>query len=376
MERTSLPTVDTMYEALRDRDASFEGVFVAAIRTTGIFCRPGCPARTPNPGNVAYYAGTAEALNAGYRPCKRCRPMAPAGEAPEWLAPLLAEVEADRTRRWRDRDLVALDLEPKRVRRWFLANHGMTFHAYQRARRLGLALGALQAAPPALAPSEGSGTSSRGDAAISEVALEAGFASESGFREAFSKLFQATPTASRSNGRIEVGRLTTPLGPMLFGVLVDPNGAESLVLLEFTDRRALESQLAAMVKRTGAVLAPGSDLTELAADLRDQLAEYFAGERRDFDLSLGAPGTPFQEQVWAALQTIPYGETRSYADIATAVGRPGATRAVGTTNGKNRIAVVIPCHRVVRSDGSLSGYGGGLWRKQALLDLERGQARG
>ncbi|MDF1798617.1 MAG: methylated-DNA--[protein]-cysteine S-methyltransferase [Planctomycetota bacterium] len=369
MEGTSLPSTDTMYAALCERDASFEGVFVAAIRTTGIFCRPGCPARTPNPGNVAYFAGTAEALHAGYRPCKRCRPMAPAGAAPEWLAPLLAEVEADRTRRWRDRDLVALGLEPKRVRRWFLAHHGMTFHAYQRARRLGLALGALQAAG-----ADGSDAGPRADATISDVALDVGFASESGFREAFGKLFQATPTASRVGGRIEVGRLTTPLGPMLFGVLVEPGGRESLVLLEFTDRRALEGQLTAMVKRTGAVLAPGSDQTELAAELCDQLAEYFAGERRDFDLAIGAPGTPFQEQVWAALQAIPYGETRSYADIAAVVGRPGATRAVGTTNGKNRIAVVIPCHRVVRSDGSLSGYGGGLWRKQALLDLERGQA--
>ena len=241
MERASLPSADTMYAALRDRDASFEGVFVAAIRTTGIFCRPGCPARTPNRENVAWYPGTAEALAAGFRPCKRCRPMAPVGEAPDWLAPLLAAVEEDRTRRWRDRDLVALGLEPRRVRRWFLAHHGMTFHAYQRARRLGLALGALQAAPGG-----GDGATRPGPASVGEVALDAGFESESGFREAFARLFDASPRATREAGRIEVGRLTSPLGPLLFGVLVEPperGGSESLVLLEFTDRRALESQL-------------------------------------------------------------------------------------------------------------------------------------
>ena len=353
-----------MYAALCDRDISFEGVFVAAIRTTGIYCRPGCPAPTPNRENVAFYPGTSEALAAGFRPCKRCRPMAPVGASPEWLVPLLAAVEEDRSRRWRDRDLVELGLEPRRVRRWFLAQHGMTFHAYQRARRLGLALGVLQ------------GERGAEDAAVGEVALDAGFGSESGFREAFGKLFDGPPTAARGRGRVEVGRLTTPLGPMLFGVHVEPDGTESLALLEFTDRRALEAQLTAMVRRTGAVLAPCSDHTGVAADLRGQLAEYFAGDRREFDVPLAAPGTSFQEAVWARLLEIPYGETRSYADVAAAVGRPGATRAVGTTNGKNRIAIVIPCHRVVRSDGSLSGYGGGLWRKRALLELEGAAPRG
>lgn len=357
-----------MYAALAARDTSFEGVFVAAIRTTGIFCRPGCPARTPRRENVAWFRGSAEALAAGFRPCKRCRPMEPVGAAPDWLAPLLLAVEHDRSRRWRDRDLVARGLEPRRVRRWFLEHHGMTFHAYHRARRLGLALGALQTSPEA--------PHKAGNDQVSEVALDTGFESESGFREAFGRLFHATPTASRSQGRIEVGRLTSPLGPLVFGVLIEPSGApecpesESLALLEFTDRRALEGQLTSLAERTGALVAPASESCALASELALQLAEYFAGERRSFELPLKAPGTAFQEAVWRELQRVPYGETRSYADIAAAVGRPGATRAVGTTNGKNRIAIVIPCHRVVRADGSLSGYGGGLWRKRALLELE------
>jgi len=359
-----MPTAAVMYKALAQHDTGFEGVFIAAIKTTGIFCRPGCPARTPNPENVVFFADSGAALAAGFRPCKRCRPMAPLGEAPEWLAGLLAAVEEERTRRWRDRDLVAMGLEPRRVRRWFLEQHGMTFHAYQRARRLGLALGALQERPPGSATPSGS---------VTEAIAEAGYESESGFREAFGRLFKANPSATKTQSRIEVGRLTTPLGPMVFGVQCRADGDEKLVLLEFTDRRALESQLEVLAKRTGAVMAPvGRGTSALVRQLHSELQAYFAGDLQEFTVPLAAPGTPFQEEVWAALLAIPYGATQSYADIAAAVGRPGATRAVGTTNGKNRIAIVIPCHRVVRSDGSLSGYGGGVWRKRALLDLESG----
>ncbi len=116
---TSLPPAREMYRALCERDASYEGVFVAAIRTTGIFCRPTCTARKPRAGNVEYFAGARDALLAGYRPCKRCRPLAPRGAAPDWLRPLLAEVERDPSRRWKDADLRARRLDPGRVRRWF-----------------------------------------------------------------------------------------------------------------------------------------------------------------------------------------------------------------------------------------------------------------
>jgi len=133
----------------------------------------------------------------------------------------------------------------------------------------------------------------------------------------------------------------------------------------------LEAQLATLTRRLGAPLVPGRHRWLDA--LQTQLEEYFAGRRRAFDLPLVIRGTPFQEQVWRALLEIPCGETCSYRDIAVRIGHPGATRAVGTANGMNRIAIVIPCHRVVNADGRLGGYGGGVWRKQFLLDLERGQ---
>ena len=161
--------------------------------------------------------------------------------------------------------------------------------------------------------------------------------------------------------------IASPVGPLIAGAT-----DAGLCFLEFSDRRMLEGQFEALRKRLAAPLVPGRH--RWLDVLRSQLDEYFAGQRRRFDLPLVIRGTPFQEQVWRALLEIPYGATWSYRDVATRIGQAGATRAVGTANGMNRIAIVIPCHRVVNADGKLGGYGGGVWRKQFLLDLERGRA--
>ena len=133
---TTLPPTDEMYKASIQRDAAYEGVFFLAVKTTGIFCRPTCTARKPNAENVEYFPTVREALSAGYRPCKRCHPLEPDGAAPSWLRPLLKAVEHEPARRWTDSDLRTMDIEPTRVRRWFRAHHGMTFHAYHRARTI------------------------------------------------------------------------------------------------------------------------------------------------------------------------------------------------------------------------------------------------
>lgn len=146
---------------------------------------------------------------------------------------------------------------------------------------------------------------------------------------------------------------------------------EALCLLEFADRRALETQIDRIRRRLGAVLVPGE--TDLVRQAADELGRYFAGELRKFTVPLATPGTDFQREVWMQLRTIPYGQTRSYGEQARQIGRPTAVRAVARANGDNRIAIIIPCHRVIGSDGKLTGYGGGLWRKQRLLELERGE---
>lgn len=348
MNGQRLPTRRTMLRALAARDAEYDGVFVTAVRTTGIFCRPTCRAKTPRPENVTFFPTPREALLAGFRPCKRCRPLEPRGEVPAWLRGLLRAVDEDPSRRWRDADLRLLGLTPDRVRRWFRENHDMTFHAYSRARRLGRALGQIQL----------------GDKVI-DAALDHGYDSLSGFQEALRKLAGTSPKSVRTT--VLMTRIPTPLGPMLAGAAGD-----KLCLLEFVDRRMLETQLTRITRLLGAALAPG-EARPLTAAAR-ALDRYFARKLTAFDLPLEMRGTPFQESVWRALLAIPYGETRSYADIARGVGQPTAVRAVARANGDNRMAIVIPCHRVIGSDGTLTGYGGGLWRKRRLLDLESGRS--
>ena len=164
---------------------------------------------------------------------------------------------------------------------------------------------------------------------------------------------------------IKFSWIETPLGPMIAGA-----NARGVCILEFTDRRMLEHQLDTLRKRFKTALEPGEH--DHLRTVGEELREYFAGTRRVFSVPVAAPGTPFEERVWRALSEIPYGETRSYAAIARIVGSPAAVRAVGRANGMNRIAIVIPCHRVVNKSGELGGYGGGLWRKRRLLHLESG----
>ena len=233
-------------QAFYAADPAWDGVFVAAVRTTGIFCRPSCRVRKPLRKNVTFLADAAAARAAGYRPCLRCQP-------------------------------------------------------------------------------------------------EAG-----------------TPVALRE--------ITTPAGRMTLGAT-----DRALVLADFTDRAMMPAQLAAVRRRVGPTHDGAAPLLDRA---EEQLAEYFDGRRTAFDLPIDAPGSAFQERVWAELRRIRYGETISYRHLAERVDSPQAPRAVGRANGSNRLAIVIPCHRVIAANGGLGGYGGGLAAKRLLLDLESGRGAG
>jgi AraC family transcriptional regulator of adaptative response/methylated-DNA-[protein]-cysteine methyltransferase len=343
----ALPPRREMEQAFFASDASYDGIFYTAVRTTGIFCRPSCRARTPLPGNIEFFGSIHDALFAGYRPCRRCHPMVPAATAPDWLTPLLAAIEEQPNQRLRDSDLRAFGVEPARARRYFVERYGMTFHAYCRGRRLAGALRQL-----------------RDGESLDEVALGTGWESHSGFREAFTRTFGTSPGKSDSAACIVTAVIDTPLGPMVAGAT-----DAGLCLLEFTDRRMLEAQLERLGRLLKQPLVPGehAHLTRT----REELARYFAGTLKDFTVPLIFRGTDFEERVWRELVRIPYGETLSYAQLAERVGAAGGQRAVGRANGMNRISIAIPCHRVVNSDGKLGGYGGGLWRKHWLLSLER-----
>jgi AraC family transcriptional regulator of adaptative response/methylated-DNA-[protein]-cysteine methyltransferase len=342
-----LPPPDEMYAAVARRDPAFDGIFFTAVTSTGIFCRPSCPARTPQREHVEFFAAARDALFAGYRPCLRCRPLEPAGSAPSWLRPLLEAVTEAPAARWGDEDLRARGLEPARVRRWFKSQHGMTFQTYRRALRLGRALGQL-----------------RQGVSVTDAAFDSGYDSLSGFSEALRHLAGRSPGASRHAAPVVLTRLLTPLGPMIAGAT-----DAGLCLLEFSDRRQLEAQLKRLARLLPGPLVPGRHTVLDRTD--DELRRYFAAALRTFTVPLVVPGSAFQRRVWDGLREIPYGETRSYAQQAAAIGRPDAVRAVARANGDNRIAIIVPCHRVVGADGTLVGYGGGLWRKRWLLELER-----
>jgi len=341
-EAPSLPSRDVMLRALFDRDTAYDGVFFAAVRTTAIFCRPSCRARKPRPENVRFFERAREAMREGYRPCLRCRPLE-IGKIPGWVASLLGAVEREPGRRFREDDLRRMGFEPARTRRWFQERYGMTFQAFCRGRRLSGTLAALRQGRPI-------------DAAV----FESGYASHSGFRDAFARSFDAPPGRARSLESVSLAWIETPLGSMVAGAT-----REGICFLEFTDRRRLEREFAALGRPA---VAGENDFTRR---LREELGDYFLGRVRKFTLPLHLAGAPFERSVWNELLKIPCGETRSYEAIASAVGKPRACRAVGAANGRNRIAILVPCHRVVRKDGSLGGYGGGLWRKRRLLDIER-----
>jgi AraC family transcriptional regulator, regulatory protein of adaptative response / methylated-DNA-[protein]-cysteine methyltransferase len=273
--------------------------------------------------------------------------MSSATSAPNWLAPLVDEMLRNPDIRLRDEDLRQRGLDPVQVRRTFKRSFGMTFQAYQRACRLGTAMRALH---------EGASTLDAG--------LDAGFESDSGFRDAFARVFGETPGDARETTLLTAAWIETPLGPMLA-----IGGDRGLELLEFVDRRALETELRELRRSLGGPIVPCDH--PILRQTRKELSEYFAGTRREFTMPLKQRGSEFQLNAWRALCRIPYGETRSYSDMAREVGSPAAVRAIGRVNGQNRIAIIVPCHRVIRSDGTLCGYGGGRWRKQWLLEHEQ-----
>jgi AraC family transcriptional regulator of adaptative response/methylated-DNA-[protein]-cysteine methyltransferase len=342
-----LPPSETMYRALVNRDPSFEGIFFVGVRTTGIFCRPTCTAKKPARENVDFFATPSEALHGGYRPCLRCQPMDPGKRPPKLIERLRSEVERAPGGRLTDKELVALAIDPSTARRQFKRHYGMTFQAYHRARRIGLALCDV-----------------RSGGRVAEARNGSGFESESGFRDAFTKIFGESPTNARTHAPLFAERIDSPLGPMI--AVADDQG---LRLLEFIDRRATERELSILRKRLRTNVVPGEH-PHLDA-VRAQLADYFSGKNLEFNLPLAPIGSGFQLRAWDVLRSIPVAETRSYSWMAERLGNPGASRAVGRANGTNMICIIIPCHRVIRADGSLCGYGGGLWRKKWLLDHER-----
>jgi AraC family transcriptional regulator of adaptative response/methylated-DNA-[protein]-cysteine methyltransferase len=340
-----LPSRRTLLSAVSRRDAAWDGLFIVAVRTTGIACRPTCPSRPARPENLEFFPTLEEARAAGFRACLRCKPDQHTAE-PEWWPRLVEMTESASGARLSDSALAARGFDPVRVRRHCQREYGMTFHAWVRARRLAAAQHRLRDGAP-----------------LDRVIIDSAWESHSGFRDAFSRLVGAPPGRARGGEPVIAATWNGPLGTMV-GAAVE----EGVVLIEFGDIARLEKQAPTLRKWFHGPVVAGSHphLTQLFGELE----EYFDGTRRDFTVPLVLRGSEFELAVWNVLRTIPYGTTCSYADVARTIRNPKAVRAVGSANGKNRHPIVIPCHRVVNTGGKLGGYGGGLWRKVRLLEVE------
>ena len=334
---------DAAWAAFEARVRSADGRFVVAVRTTGIYCKPSCPARHPRRENVSFYADAAEARAAGYRACLRCRPDE-VGRDRVAVAAAIALIEAADETPALEEMAAHVGYAQHHFHRLFKRATGVTPAAYARGLKATRAAEALA-----------------GGGNITAAIYEAGYSAPSRFYEHGAARLGMSPTAWTRGGagvtiRWEI--VPTSLGAMLIAA---------------TDRGlcriAFDEDAASLASRfpQAKIVSGGGALASLAA----QVVALVESPERDHDLPLGVRGTAFQEAIWQALRAIPAGETRSYAELAALAGRPGAVRAAGSACGANPVPVLIPCHRVTRTDGSTGGYAYGPERKQVLLERER-----
>ena len=333
---------DSAFAAFDARDRSQDGRFVGAVKTTGIYCKPSCPARRPLRKNVEFFATAAEARGAGYRACKRCLPD-DVGRDAEGVAKALALIAISEERLPLDTIAAAAGYAPHHFHRIFKRATGVTPAAFVRAERAKRAEAALSA-----------------NVRVTDAIYDAGYSAPSRFYADSKTRLGMTPSAWKNGGEgvlIRWAIAETRLGQMLLAAT-----DKGICRLSFDED---ETELRRRFPR--ADIQPGDAAFD--ALLKGAVAAVNHPAQMP-NLPLDVQGTAFQQAVWDELRRIPPGQTRTYAQIAAAIGKPKAVRAAGTANGQNRVAVLIPCHRVIRTDGTLGGYAYGLDRKEELLTQE------
>ncbi|HEX7850565.1 MAG TPA: bifunctional DNA-binding transcriptional regulator/O6-methylguanine-DNA methyltransferase Ada [Sphingomonas sp.] len=340
---TDIPIdIDAAWAAFEVRDRAADGRFVVAVKTTGIYCKPSCPARHPRRENVSFYSDPAEARDAGFRACLRCKPDE-VGRDRVAVANAVALLEAAEDAIPLEELAAEVGYAPHHFHRLFKRATGVTPAAYLRGLRATRVAQALKE-----------------EASVTNAIYEAGYSAPSRFYEGGAKRLGMTPSAWRQGGAGVTIRWTiadTSLGKLLIAAT-----DKGLCRVSF-DEDALD--LAKHFPKAE-IVPGGAALGDLAA----RVVAKVESPDRDQNLPIDVQGTAFQEAVWQALRDIPAGETRSYGELAAIAGSPKAVRAVGSACGANHVAVVIPCHRVLRSDGSMGGYAYGVERKVVLLDRE------
>lgn len=339
------------WAALRGRDPAADGRFFYGVKTTGVYCRPSCPSRPPRPENVTFYRTQAEAEAAGFRPCKRCRPTerSPVERHRQAVARACALIRAADTAPSLDRLAAAAGMSRYHFHRVFTQIVGTTPGAYARTQRVRRLESELAGGTP-----------------VTEAVYAAGFGASSRAYEAAAGGLGMTPGVRRRGGAGQTIRYATAQTGI--GWVILAASQRGICAAAFGDDR--EALIDGLRRRfPAAVLVEDQD--ELQAWMHAVVGHLAAPAARALDLPLDIQGTAFQARVWQALRKIPLGQTASYAEIAAALGQPAAVRAVARACASNDIALLIPCHRVVRSDGDLAGYRWGVARKRALLAAER-----
>jgi len=346
-------TDDQRWEAVERRDRSLDGRFFFGVATTGVYCRPSCPARRPLRRNVRFYSTSQEAERDGLRPCLRCRPLESGAEG---IRDLCRYIEAHADERIDLADLAARSgLSRFHLQRTFKAAVGVTPKEYVEACRVKTLKRGLRHAKD-----------------VTEAVYEAGFGSSSRVYERADTRLGMTPNQYRRGGRgvaITYATAESPVGRMMIGAT-----DRGICFVQFGESE--QDLLAALRKEYPAAdAAPMSEPRDPAfQEWIEALAKHLAGAQPRLDLPLDIRATAFQMRVWNYLQSVPYGEVQSYGEVAAGIGQPTATRAVAQACARNTVAIVIPCHRVIRGSGELGGYRWGLARKRALIDLERAKS--
>ena len=346
MEITDSNKTKKYYLAVQRRDISYTGIFFFGVKTTGIFCLPGCRARTPKPENIIYYTTSKEMLQNGYRPCKICKPETYTSDKPESIIKSIELIRNSPYNKITDRDLKNNGLNPVNIRRWFKKYHGTTYQVYQRMLRINNAFQTL-----------------KNDNTQNISTLDCGYESLSGFNYTFKNIIGLSPKNIRNKTAIIIDRFTTPLGPVFtcateYGVC----------LLEFTDRRILETEINYLQKTLNGIILTGEN--PHIEQLKKELSEYFNHSRKKFDVKIHFTGSESRVIFWKKLINIPYGKTVSYRKFSESFSKSSAEN-IKHFNGLNKLAIIIPCHRLTGDNGKLTGYGGGLERKQWLLNHEK-----
>ncbi len=349
-ERRATVEADPRWRAVVERDTSWDGAFVLGVGSTGIYCRPGCPARRPRPEVVSFFEAPETAERAGYRACKRCRPK----ERPQRLSEVARVRRACRLLqarpdgRFTTAQLAAVaGMQPRTLQRVFRRHVGLSPREFAHACRISHFKGLM-----------------RDGASVTEATYAAGYGSSSRVYEGSKASLGMSPGQYAKGGAgltLRYGSADCDLGLVM--IAATDLGVSAVYL--GNDAAALKAELAREF--------PGAQLEEDSEGLSPWLqlvVRHLAGQAPAIELPLDVRATAFQRQVWRALQEIPRGEQRTYAQIAASLGKPKAARAVGQACARNPVSVVVPCHRAVRQDGGLGGYRWGVDRKQQLLDRE------